>query len=77
MGIKEEKKVKNIKKFEARNHPMLMNEIKCWALKTNAKIISIDHDENSLNRVTARVVYEIKEPFSFWNKLSLIIHGKF
>ena len=69
--------MKNIKKFEARNHPMLMNEIKHWASKTNAKIISIDPDENSLNRVTARVVYEIKEPFSFWKKLSLIIHGKF
>ena len=68
--------MKNIKKFEARNHPMLMNEIKCWASKTNAKIISIDHDENSLNRVTARVVYEIEEPFSLWKKLRLIIHGK-
>ena len=77
MGIKEEKKVKNIKKFEARNHPMLMNEIKRWASKTNAKIISIDPGENSLNRVTARVVYEIKEPFSLWKKLRLIIHGKF
>ena len=77
MGIKEEKKVKNIKKFEARNHPMLMNEIKCWASKTNAKIISINSDENLLNHVTARVVYEIEEPFSLWKKLRLIIHGKF
>ena len=76
MGIKEEKKVKNIKKFEARNHPMLMNEIKRWASKTNEKIISIDSDENSLNRVTAQVVYD-KEPFSLWKKLRLIIHGKF
>ncbi|KRK61338.1 hypothetical protein FC68_GL001098 [Companilactobacillus farciminis KCTC 3681 = DSM 20184] len=54
---------------------MLMNEIKHWASKTDAKIISIDSDENLLNRVTARVVYEIKEPFSFWKKLRLIIHG--
>ena len=69
--------MKHIKIFEARNHPMLMNEIKRWASKTNAKIISIDSDENLLNRVTARVAYEIEEPFSFWNKLSLIIHGKF
>ena len=69
--------MKNIKKFEARNYPMLMNEIKCWASKTNAKIISIDPDENSLNRVTSRVVYEIEEPFSLWKKLRLIIHGKF
>ena len=68
--------MKNIKKFEARNHPMLMNEIKRWASKTNEKIISIDSDENSLNRVTAQVVYD-KEPFSLWKKLRLIIHGKF
>lgn len=67
--------MRQTKIFEARNHPMLMNEIKYWASKTNAKIISIDSDENRLNRVTARVVYEIKEPFSFWKKLRLIIHG--
>ena len=68
--------MKNIKKFEARNHPMLMNEIKRWASKTDAKIISINSDENLLNHVTAQVVYEIKEPFSFWKKLRLIIHGE-
>lgn len=67
--------MRQTKIFEARNHPMLMNEIKYWASKTNVKIISIDSDENLLNRVTARVVYEIKEPFSFWKKLRLIIHG--
>ena len=67
--------MRRTKIFEARNHPMLMNEIKYWASKTNTKIISIDSDENRLNRVTARVVYEIKEPFSFWKKLRLIIHG--
>ena len=67
--------MKHIKIFEARNHPMLMNEIKHWASKTDAKIISIDSDENLLNRVTARVAYKIKEPFSFWKKLRLIIHG--
>ena len=67
--------MRQTKIFEARNHPMLMNKIKYWASKTNAKIISIDSDENLLNRVTARVVYEIKEQFSFWKKLRLIIHG--